>query len=321
MTQLRIDRQNPSLWIATIRQSAHKPSSIPTRSSNCKPAGGAGGRCRREGRRLSQCRSRLLPRSLGRSGRQEEDGGDAAGTVRAPSLASMSSFGSPGLLSSRSRRYEAAPVAPAAGFALACDMRFASLERAILGQFEVGVGAVPGGNPMVRLAGLMGRGRAMEVVLGADDFSGCASRSATVTSIAPCPMANWQAFVDRPRNALAGFEKHAIVQAKALLDLASLPPDAAFPPALGAPSSSPLPGQALRLAWGNAAGQRTPAANASSSSRSGRRWPKNRSIGALTRAGSARSSAVPVVAGSHACSLRRTASAHALRPPRRRCPL
>ncbi len=54
-------------------------------------------------------------------------------------------------------------------FALATDMRFAS-ERAVLGQFEVGIGAVPGGGPMARLPRLVGRGRALEILLGADDF-------------------------------------------------------------------------------------------------------------------------------------------------------
>ena len=44
-------------------------------------------------------------------------------------------------------------------FALATDIRFAS-ERAILGQFEVGIGAVPGGGPMARLSRLVGRGGA-----------------------------------------------------------------------------------------------------------------------------------------------------------------
>ena len=56
--------------------------------------------------------------------------------------------------------------------ALACDMRFASRERAILSQFEVGAGVVPGGGPMARLPRLMGRGRALEVLLGADDIPG-----------------------------------------------------------------------------------------------------------------------------------------------------
>ena len=56
--------------------------------------------------------------------------------------------------------------------ALACDMRFASREKAILSQWEVGAGIVPGGGPMARLPRLMGRGRALEVLLGADDIPG-----------------------------------------------------------------------------------------------------------------------------------------------------
>ncbi len=56
--------------------------------------------------------------------------------------------------------------------ALACDMRFASREKAILSQWEVGAGIVPGGGPMARLPRLMGRGRSLEVLLGADDISG-----------------------------------------------------------------------------------------------------------------------------------------------------
>ncbi len=42
--------------------------------------------------------------------------------------------------------------------ALACDMRFASREKAVLSQFEIGAGFVPGGGPMARLPRLMGRG-------------------------------------------------------------------------------------------------------------------------------------------------------------------
>src|SRR3984957_18541274 len=56
--------------------------------------------------------------------------------------------------------------------ALACDMRFASRDKAILSQWEVGAGLVPGGGPMARLPRLMGRGRALEVLLGADDIPG-----------------------------------------------------------------------------------------------------------------------------------------------------
>lgn len=56
--------------------------------------------------------------------------------------------------------------------ALASDMRFASREHAILSQWKVGAGLVPGGGPMARLPRLIGRGRALEILLGADDVGG-----------------------------------------------------------------------------------------------------------------------------------------------------
>src|SRR5262249_1218349 len=56
--------------------------------------------------------------------------------------------------------------------ALACYMRFASREKAVLSQWEVGAGLVPGSGPMARLPRLMGRGRVLEVLLGADDIPG-----------------------------------------------------------------------------------------------------------------------------------------------------
>jgi enoyl-CoA hydratase/carnithine racemase len=57
-------------------------------------------------------------------------------------------------------------------FVLACDLRFASRENTLLGQWEVGVGVVPGGGPMARLSRLVGRGRALEILLVADDPDG-----------------------------------------------------------------------------------------------------------------------------------------------------
>jgi enoyl-CoA hydratase/carnithine racemase len=66
--------------------------------------------------------------------------------------------------------------------ALACDMRFASREKAILSQFEVGAGLVPGGGPMAQLTRLMGRGRALEVILSANDIPGL-RRFAKVTHV------------------------------------------------------------------------------------------------------------------------------------------
>src|SRR5713226_3166435 len=55
-------------------------------------------------------------------------------------------------------------------FVLACDMRFASREKTRLGQPEVGVGVHPGGGGAERLPHLVGRGRALEIILGANDF-------------------------------------------------------------------------------------------------------------------------------------------------------
>ncbi|RQH11440.1 enoyl-CoA hydratase/isomerase family protein [Bradyrhizobium sp. RP6] len=122
-------------------------------------------------------------------------------------------------------------------FVLACDMRFASRERAILGQFEVGLGSVPGGNPMARLAGLMGRGRGLEVILGADDFSAdLAERYGYVNRA--LPDSEIEAFVDAFARRLASFEKHALVGAKALMNDVTLPADGVFPAALSAFFSS-----------------------------------------------------------------------------------
>src|SRR3569833_520518 len=56
--------------------------------------------------------------------------------------------------------------------ALACDMTFASREKTLLSQWEVGIGMVAGGGPMARLPRLIGRSSEMEVLLGADDISG-----------------------------------------------------------------------------------------------------------------------------------------------------
>jgi enoyl-CoA hydratase/carnithine racemase len=118
-------------------------------------------------------------------------------------------------------------------FALSCDMRFASRERGILGQFEVGMGAVPGGNPMARLAGLMGRGRGLEVILGADDFpADLAERYGYINRALPDE--EIEAFVDAFARRLASFEKHALVGAKTLMNEVTLPPDAVFQHALTA---------------------------------------------------------------------------------------
>ena len=108
--------------------------------------------------------------------------------------------------------------------ALACDMRFASREKAILSQFEVGAGVVPGGGPMARLTRLMGRGRALEVLIGADDIPGdLAERYGYVNR--SLPDSGVDAFVDGLATRIASFDKQAISETKRFVDVASLPPD------------------------------------------------------------------------------------------------
>jgi enoyl-CoA hydratase/carnithine racemase len=113
--------------------------------------------------------------------------------------------------------------------ALACDMRFASRERAILSHFEVGAGVVPGGGPMARLPRLMGRGRALEVLLGADDIPGdLAERYGYVNR--SLPDTELDAFVESLATRIASFDRQAISETKRLADVASLPPDSEIVP-------------------------------------------------------------------------------------------
>ena len=107
--------------------------------------------------------------------------------------------------------------------ALACDMSFASREKAILSQWEVGVGMVAGGGPMARLPRLIGRGRALEVLLGSDDIRGDLAEA--YGYINRCmPDAELDGFVDALASRIASFDKWAIANTKRLVN-ASLPPD------------------------------------------------------------------------------------------------
>src|SRR5262249_20468908 len=108
--------------------------------------------------------------------------------------------------------------------ALACDMRFASREKAILGHFEVGAGVVPGGGPMARLPRLMGRGRALEVLLGADDIPGDLAELYGYVNRS-LPDSELDAFVESLATRIASFDKRAISETKRFADVASLPPD------------------------------------------------------------------------------------------------
>ncbi len=108
--------------------------------------------------------------------------------------------------------------------ALASDMRFASREKAILSHFEVGAGIVPGGGPMARLPRLMGRGRALEVLLGADDIPGDLAELYGYVNRS-LPDAELDEFVDALATRIASFDKRAISETKRFADVASLPPD------------------------------------------------------------------------------------------------
>jgi len=108
-------------------------------------------------------------------------------------------------------------------------MRFASRENAILSQFEVGAGLVPGGGPMARLPRLIGRGRALEVLLGADDIPGDLAERYGYVNRALTDV-ELDAFVDALAMRIASFDKQAIAETKSFVDVASLPPDAEIAP-------------------------------------------------------------------------------------------
>src|ERR1700719_1140529 len=107
-------------------------------------------------------------------------------------------------------------------FVLACDMRFASRENTLLGQPEVGVGLHPGGGGTERLPPLVGRGRALEIVLGANDFDGDTAAQYGYVNRA-LPDAELDGFVDALARRIDNFDGRAIAAAKNLINQVSLP--------------------------------------------------------------------------------------------------
>jgi enoyl-CoA hydratase/carnithine racemase len=101
--------------------------------------------------------------------------------------------------------------------ALAVDMCFAAAGKAIFCHPEVAIGLVPGGGATQRLPRLIGRGRALEVLLGCNDFSaelaeryGYINRALPVDELTP--------FVEKRARRIASFPAHAIAHAKAAVD-------------------------------------------------------------------------------------------------------
>jgi enoyl-CoA hydratase/carnithine racemase len=116
-------------------------------------------------------------------------------------------------------------------FVLACDLRFASRENTLLGQFEVATGLVPGGGPMARLSRLVGRGRALEILLVGDDLDGPrAERYGYVNRVVADDQLDDE--VEQIASRLARFEHEALARTKPYVDRVTLPPDSEFGPAL-----------------------------------------------------------------------------------------
>jgi enoyl-CoA hydratase/carnithine racemase len=107
-------------------------------------------------------------------------------------------------------------------FVLACDMRFASRQNAVFGNPEVGVGLVPGGGALEWLPRLVGRSRALEIVLSGDDFDAdIAERYGWVNRTLDDN--DLDSFVDTLVRRLASFDHEALGAAKAQINRFGIP--------------------------------------------------------------------------------------------------
>jgi enoyl-CoA hydratase/carnithine racemase len=136
--------------------------------------------------------------------------------------------------------------------ALACDLRYASREKAMFGQPEVGGGLLPGGGGTERLPRFTGRDRALEIILSSSDYdAGLAERWGWVTRA--LPDAELDDFVDTMAARLASFDRTSLASAKSMVNRASLPPDADLVAAYGEFARSlTLPGFLTRAAGAGA---------------------------------------------------------------------
>ncbi|MCZ0210729.1 enoyl-CoA hydratase/isomerase family protein [Streptomyces sp. UMAF16] len=109
-------------------------------------------------------------------------------------------------------------------FLLACDVRFAALESAVIGQPEVGFGAPPGAGGIERLTRLLGTGRALEAILGADDFTAdLAERYGWINRAVPDD--ELDPLVDRFAHRVAGFPADAVTVTKRAITRINTPSD------------------------------------------------------------------------------------------------
>lgn len=105
---------------------------------------------------------------------------------------------------------------------LSMDMRFASLEKAIFGQPEVGAGVLPGGGAIDRLPLLTGRARALEIMLGSQDFDAASAERYGWVNRA-LPDADLDAYVDELARRIASFDRQGIAETKRLVNRRTLP--------------------------------------------------------------------------------------------------
>lgn len=110
-----------------------------------------------------------------------------------------------------------------AEFLYACDMRFVSLERAVIGQPEVGIGTFPGAGAVQQLVRLAGRGQAMQVILGSEDLDGREAERVGVVNKAVSDQ-ELITYVERLAERIAAFPEAAVRLAKRRINAAGLPP-------------------------------------------------------------------------------------------------
>ena len=228
-THLRLTAESPTLWRVTFD---NPPVNVigPDMMRDLKDLlDRAGVQRHRQRRGVRQRRPRLLPRALrpGRRSRSRRSTPKPTGyaawvdiTVRISKLSAVTISAVRG-------------IARGAGseFALATDIRFASREKAILGQMEVGFGAVPGGGAAGRLPALVGRGRAFEILLGGADFDGDTAERYGYVNRA-IPDAEFVAFVDDYARRVSRWDHRALGEIKAFINKYTRLPDNEYPLAL-----------------------------------------------------------------------------------------
>jgi enoyl-CoA hydratase/carnithine racemase len=114
-------------------------------------------------------------------------------------------------------------------FVLATDIRFASREKAILGQMEVGFTALPGGGAAGRLPAQVGRGRTFEILLGGEDFNGDLAERYGYVNRAIADV-DFEAFVLAYATRVSRWDRRVIGEIKHFVNKYTLLADTEFPP-------------------------------------------------------------------------------------------